>query len=213
MEPLQSTLADLTAAKIVAYYPPPAPDSGSVQGSTDPNVYVNDPNYIKELNRHAFHRYAVDVPNQSAANQLDFAAKQWEANKSATSIPKPGISPVSAYVQFDDTAFDQWWQQYNHDGLGTMGENAPPLFFVKPYPNPPDIKILAEGQQPPPQTAATDGPIGSAVPNNPGVFNSSSADSFPDGYIYAGPTGIYQKHIYTNPFTAGNTRVIWMKLQ
>jgi hypothetical protein len=60
---------------------------------------------------------------------------------------------------------------------------------------------------------ATDGPIGSPAPNNPGVFNPSAADKFPDGYIYAGPTGVYQKHIYSNPFTAGQVRIIWIALQ
>lgn len=213
MTPLTSTLADLTAAKIVEYYPVPTPGISVISGSTDPNVYVQDPNYIKELNRQAYHKYAVDVPNQWAHDRLDFAARQWEANKSATGIPKPGNPPVPAYTVFDDTAFEQWWSQYTHGPENnTHGEDAPPLFFVKPAPLPPDPVIVAVGAPPPPPPA-NDGPIGSPVPNNPGVFNSSSTDNYPDGYVYAGPTGIYQKHIYTNPFTADHLRILWIALQ
>ena len=208
MTPLTSTLADLTAAKLVAYYPVPTPGVPIISGSTDPAVYVQDPNYIKELNRQSYHKYAVDVPNQYAHDRLDFAARQWEANKSATNLPKPGVSPVPAYVVFDDSAFDQWWAQYS----ANPGQDAPLLYFVKPAPLPPDPVIL-NTPTPAPTVAATDGPIGAPVPNNPGVFNSSASDNYPDGYVYAGPTGIYQKHVFTNPFTAGNTRIIWIALQ
>lgn len=214
MQVLASTLADLTAAKLVAYYPVPTPGTTIVQPSTDPAVYVNDPTYIKNLNQQAYQKYAVDVPNQWAHDRLDFAARQWEANKSATSIPKPGTNGVPSYVVFDGNAWEQWWAQYIHAGLGTFGQDAPPLFFVKTAALPPDPVILDASAAPPPPPAS-DGPIGAAVPNNPGVFSSAGpqADNYPDGYIYAGPTGVYQKHIYSNPFTAGNVRVIWVSLQ
>lgn len=211
---LTSTLADLTAAKLVAYYPVPTPGVPIVQPSTDPNVYVNDPSYIKHLNQQAYQKYAVDVPNQWAHDRLDFAARQWEANKSATNIPKPGTNGVPAYVVFDGNAWEQWWAQYTHDGQGTFGQDAPPLFFVKPAPLPPDPIVLA-ASAPPPPPPALDGPIGAAVPNNPGVFSSAGpqADSYPDGYIYAGSTGIYQKHIYATPFTGDHPEVLWIALR
>lgn len=209
MTALTSTLAELTAAKMIAYYPPPAPGVPLVQPSTDPAVYVQDPSYIKNLNEQAYQKYAVDVPNQWAADRFAYAIKQWEAAKSATSIPKP------AYVAFDANAFDQWWSQlqatYNQ-GSPSYGQNAPPLFFVKPAPLPPEPVIIAPTTAPPPPPAM-DGPIGGAVANNPGIFNPSPNDNYPDGYVYAGPTGLYQKHVYNNPFTAGNVRVIWISLQ
>jgi|ERR1051326_1738242 hypothetical protein len=204
---LTSTLADLTAAKLIAYYPVPTPGVPIVQPSTDPQVYVNDPSYIKHLNQQAYQKYAVDVPNQYAHDRLDYAAKLWESNKSATSIPRPGYNGVPVYLAFDVNAFEQWWAQYTEK----MGD-APPLFFVKPAALPPDPVILSNDAKPAP-APATDGPIGSPVPNNPGVFNPSATDNFPDGYVYAGATGIYQKHIYSNPFTAGNVRIIWVALQ
>lgn len=212
MTPLTSTLADLTAAELIAYYPVPAPGITLVQPSTDPSVYVQDPSYIKSLNEQSYQTYAVDVPNQDEANQFAFLAKQWEANKSATAIPKP------SFLIFDGNAFDSWWTMLNAtytQGSPTYGQNAPPLFFVKPAPLPPDPVILPAGTAsapvPPP---ATDGPIGAPAPNNPGVFYSAGAtDTFPDGYIYTGPTGIYQKHIYSNPFTAGQVLIIWVALQ
>lgn len=207
---LTSTLADLNAAKLIAYYPPPTPGAILVQPSTDPSIYVDDPSYIKHLNEQSYQRYAVDVPNQWNANRFAYAAKQWEANKSATNIPRP------SYVAFDAPGFDRWWdmlQATYAPGSPTQGENAPPLFFVKPAPLPPDPVIISEGTEPTPKPPATDGPIGAAVPNNPGVFNPAGQDNYPDGYVYAGPTGIYQKHIYSNPFTAGNVRIIWIALQ
>jgi hypothetical protein len=206
---LTSTLADLTAAKLTSYYAKPLEGVPIVQPSTDPTVYVQDPNYIKNLNKQAYQKYAVDVPNQYEADRFNFRAKQWEANKSATNIPKP------SFLIFDSDAFDRWWTILNltyTDGSPTRGDNAPPLFFVKPALLPPDPVILAAGAPPPPPPA-TDGPIGSPVPFNPGVFNPSATDTFPDGYVYAGVTGIYQKHVYSNPFTAGNVRIIWIGLQ
>lgn len=209
MTPLTSTLADLTAAKLVSYYPPPAPGVPIVQPSTDPAVYVQDPSYIKHLNEQCYQKYAVDVPNQWEADRFNFRAKQWEMSKSAF-LPAP-----PKYVFFDANAFDQWWAQYNatmDQFSAVYGQNAPALFFVKPAPLPPDPVIL-QAAAPPPPAPAMDGPIGAPVPYNAGVFNPSSTDSYPDGYIYAGPTGIYQKHIYNNPFTAGNVRVLWVALQ
>lgn len=209
MTPLTSTIADLTAAKLTAYYPPPTPGVPIVQPSTDPTVYAQDPSYIKHLNEQCYQKYVVDVPNQWEADRYSFRCKQWEMNKSGY-LPAP-----PAYVVFDANAFDQWWEQYNatmQTSSQTYGQNAPPLFFVKPAPLPPTPVIL-QPTAPPPPPAPSDGPIGSPVPNNPGVFNPSSNDNYPDGYVYAGPTGIYQKHVYSNPFTAGNIRVIWIALQ
>ena len=206
---LTSTLADLNAAKLSLYYAAPPPGVPMVEPSTDPHVYVDDPSYIKHLNEQAYQKYAVDVPNRYEADRFNFRAKQWEANKSATSIPKP------SFVIFDATGFDLWWTMLLATytaGSSTQGENAPPLFFVKPAPLPPDPVIVA-ADMPAPPPPATDGPIGSPVPNNPGVFTPSSTDIYPDGYVYAGVTGIYQKHIYSNPFTANQVRVIWIALQ
>lgn len=210
--PLTSTLADLTCPKLEAYYAPPAPLTSFAPGSTDPAVFVQDPNYIKQQNRQNYHRYAVDVPNKWIGDRFDFTCKQWESAK-----PKSVFLPAPPkYLVFDENAFESWWALVlatKDIQSQTFGDDAPPLFFVKPAQLPPDLVILGANSTAP-AAPATDGPIGAAVPNNPGVFNSAGdADKFPDGYIYAGPTGIYQKHIYNNPFTAGQTRVIWIALQ
>lgn len=199
MNALISTLADLSSAKLTAYYAPPPAGAPTTQPSTDPSVYSN-PDFLKQMNAQTLEKYAVDVPNRNAADRYDFLAKQWEQNKS-TSLPAP-----PQYVRFDPGAFDQWWSELQ----ANPGENAPPLFFIKPVPQPPAPQIVAAGAPPPPP--ATDGPIGAPVPGNPNVFNPSSADNYPDGYPYAGPTGVYQKHVYSNPFTADQTRVIWIKI-
>lgn len=200
---LTSTLKALTAAQLVGNYPPPTPGQPIVAPSTDPSVYMGDPNYLKQLNAQFFQKYAVDVPNQNALNRYDFACKQWEQSGKPAMLPPP-----PTYLVFDQRAFDQWWDQYN----ANRGQNAPPLYFIKPAPLPPAPVIVAEDAKPPAQPAL-DGPIGAAVPANPGVFNPSSSDKFPDGWIYAGPTGVYQKHVYSNPFTADQTRVLWVQLQ
>ena len=214
MQQLAKTLHDLTAADLIAYYPPPTPGSTLQQGSTDPAVYVNDPSYIKLLNEQAYWRYAVDVPNRQAADRFSFQAKQWEMNKSIF-LPAP-----PRYVIFDTGAYDQWWAQLQttYDQTSpNYGNNAPPLFFVKPAPLPPDPLILSEGVEGVVAPKATDGPIGLPYEETPGVpsrslFHGSASDNFSDGYIYAGPTGIYQKHQFSNPFSSGNVRIVWMKL-
>jgi hypothetical protein len=199
---LTSTLQALTATQLIEYYPPPAPLGAPLQQpSTDPAVYRDDPNYIKLLNEQMYWKYAVDVPNRYTADRFNFACKQWEMAGKLIFLPLP-----PAYVTFDVNAFDQWWAQY----VAKMGE-APPLFFIKPATLPPPPVILAAGAPPPPP-AATDGPIGAAVPFNPGVFRSAGAlaDRFPDGYLYAGLTGVYQKHVYADPFEACGVRIIWI---
>ena len=213
MQALTSTLADLTAAKLTDWLtqqlpagPPPV-----VQPSTDPAVYRTD-GYIKQLNLQAFNAYIYgsnDVyggmrgANRTAVDRFNFAAKIWE--QGGKSAPPPSW-PAFQYV--DTAAFDLWWATYS----ANPGQNAPDLFFIKNLPALPAVVILGADNATPP-VPATDGPIGAAVPNNPGVFNSSGNDKYPDGYIYAGPTGVYQKHVYSNPFTAGNVRVIWVSLQ
>jgi hypothetical protein len=199
---LTSTLADLTAAKLIAYYPAPAPGVPLVAASTDPATYAGDPSYLKQLNGQALEKYAVDLPNANTAARFDLACKLWETNGKSMTLPTP-----PAYVAFDAQAFDQWWAQYT----AVLGD-APPLYFIKPALLPLPPVILPAGMPPPPPPAY-DGPVGFAAPNNPGVYNPSANDHYPDGYVYAGPTGIYQKHVYSNPFTVGNARVIWVALQ
>jgi hypothetical protein len=196
MTPLTSTLADLTAAKLIAYYPPPPPGVPIVSASTNPSVYASDPTYLEQLNAQSLQKYAVDVPNTNVAATFSFACNTWEQNGKSPTLPAP-----PAYSVFDSQAFNQWWAQYATN-LGT----APHLFFIKPAP------VILPAGMPPPPPPSYDGPIGAPVPNNPGVFNDSPNDPFPDGYVYSGPTGIYQKHVYSNPFTPGNTRVIWISL-
>lgn len=200
MAPLTCTLAELTAAKLIAYYPPPPVGVPMVAPSTDPNVYLGDPNYLKQLNEQSFHKYAVDVPNANTAARFDFACKSWEMNGKHLPLPAP-----PSYSVFDEAAFDQWWAQFT----ANLGE-PPQFYFIKPAPLPPPPVIVPEGSHP--AAPAYDGPIGEAVPGNPGVFTPSAADTYPDGYIYAGPTGTYQKHIYRNPFTPGYVRIVWIAL-
>lgn len=211
-QPLTSTLAALTCPQLEAYYTVPAPLGTIVAGSTDPAVFATE-TYIEQQNAQQYHRYAVDVPNTNTANQYDFTCRTWQ---SAT--PRSSYLPVPpAYVVFDGNAFHTWFTMLNAtytNGSAAFGQAAPPLFFVKPAPLPADPIILAAGVTVAPVAVVTDGPIGAAVANNPGVFNSAGAsDTFADGYVYLGVTGVYQKHIYSNPFTAGLTRVIWIKLQ
>lgn len=199
--PLISTLADLTAAKLIAYYPPPPPGIPLVSPSTDPNVYLGNPNYLKQLNAQSFHKYAVDVPNANLAARFDFLCKTWEMNGKQLPLPAP-----PAYSVFDEEAFDQWWAQFNMNLA-----DAPEFYFIKPAALPSAPVIVAEGAPPPPPPAF-DGPIGEPIAGNPGVFAPSSTDKYPDGYIYVGPTGVYQKHVYRNPFTSGYVRVVWISL-
>lgn len=202
---LTSTLQALTAKQLIDYYPPPAPLAAALQQpSTDPTVYRDNPDYIKLLNEQTYWHYAVDVPNRYAADRFAFACKTWEMQGKSPFLPPP-----PAYVVFDVIAFNQWWTQLKTTQDAT-GE-APPLFFVKPAPLPANPVIVAAGA-PAPTPPAFDGPIGSAVPNNTGLFRSAGppADRFPDGYTYVGPTGVYQKHIYANPFEAGGARIVWI---
>ena len=135
MTPLTSTIADLTAAKLIAYVPPPTPGIPLVAPSTDAAVYMANPSYLKQLNQQAFQRYAIDQPNANAAARFDFACKTWEqSGKNPTAIPQ---WPVYSYL--DQRAFDEWWNVLNSN----LGQDAPPLFFIKLLPAPPPVQLVA----------------------------------------------------------------------
>lgn len=214
MEPLQTTRTDLTEDKLNSYAKagmPIPPQFSPATVSTDPSVFRGD-GYIKALNLTQFigivYGGGIDGKllgtNQKALQAFEFQSHEFAEHKDTAAVP---VMPK--YNIVDLAAFDQWWAQYE----ANMGQDAPPLFFIKPAPALPAVQLVS-ADAPAPVPAATDGPIGAAVTNNPGVFNSSgSGDTYPDGYLYPGPTGIYQKHIYNSPFTAGSTRVIWIKLQ
>jgi hypothetical protein len=223
MDPLTSTLADLTAAKLIAYataaLPPPV---GTLQvPSTDPNVFAGNTNYLKLLMKQADWHYGVDVPNLIALDGgkinggdgkggFVLAADNWEEFGKPTAAPPPAFPSLKF---FDESGFDLWWTQYT--APANQGQDAPPLFFIKPVPALPALVILEAGSNAPPPPPALDGPIGAAVPMNPTVYSPSAADNaqqYPDAAFYAGLTGIYQKHIYSNPFTVNQTRVVWIKL-
>jgi hypothetical protein len=207
---LISSLQALTAAQLIDYYPPPAPLSTVLQQpSTDPAVYRDNPDYIKFLNEQTYWKYAVDVPNRWTADRFNFACKQWEQADRTAAGKSPFLPAPPAYVVFDVDAFNQWWTQLVPALQGT-GE-APPLFFIKPAALPPPPVILPAGiTVPPPPPPATDGPVGAAIPNLPGMFDPGPGDKFPDGYVYAGPTGVYQKHFFGS--IANNVRAVWIAL-
>ena len=107
MTPLTSTLADLTAAKLIAYYPPPAPGVPIAHGIHQPAVYASDPTYFGATQRAVLQKYAVDVPDTNIAATFSFACNTWEQNGKSPTLPAP-----PAYSVFDPQAFNQWWAQY-----------------------------------------------------------------------------------------------------
>ena len=204
---LISSLQALTAQQLIDYYPPPTPLSIVLQQpSNDPAVFRDNPDYIKFLNEQTYWKYAVDVPNRNAADNFSFRSKQWEQAQGGKT---PFLPAPPAYVVFDIDAFNQWWTLLVPTQQ-TTGE-APPLFFVKPATLPPPPVILPAGiTAPPPPPPATDGPVGAAIPNLPAMFDPAPGDKFPDGYVYAGPTGVYQKHFFGS--IANNVRAVWIAL-
>ena len=128
--------------------------------------------------------YAVDVRNANVLADYTTAANNWQTNKvlePAAPLPTP-----PQYVYFDGGAFTQWWADYQAT-IGT-GNNAPPLYFIKPFPNPPDPVILAAGAVTI-AVPALDGPIGAAVPGNPACSRRARATTFRTVTFTRGPRG------------------------
>ena len=195
--PTASSLLSLSIDDMISYYAAPAPIPPTVQPSTDPNVYMNDPNYMKGLNKQFFESYAVEVPNTQAFDTYKTALQNW-------AIMRTGALPTPpSYLKLDDGGFDAWWSAYCV-AYGA-GKDAPAVNFIIPIaPLPPAPEIVA------PVVPTSGSPIGAA--DGGGIFMSSSNDSatrFPDGSIYQDSTGTYVKHIYITPF---GTTVFWNKV-
>src|SRR5207237_492210 len=113
----------------------------------------------------------------------------------------PGVGDLQPfpYLVFDTVSWGQWWKLLLAEyvpGSPTMGQNAPPLFFVKPAILPPDIVILPPTIVPPHGVSGFDGPVGAPEPGNPGVYADATppGQSFNDLAEYDGPTGKYIYH-------------------
>lgn len=191
--PLTSTLANLTAAQLDAYYAPPADIVPITQPATDPAVY-SSPNYIKNLNEQFFEQYAVDVPNQAAYQAYEYSVSQWAQNKTVTLPASP------AYSQISQAAFDAWWSQY----CATIGSGAPPVNFIVPAPQPPAPVILPAAQA----SQVSSDPIGAY--NGANIYQCAPGDTYPNGAIYSDSTGTYRKFVYITPF---GTTSYWLKVK
>jgi len=195
--PTASNLLSLSIDEMISYYAAPVPIPPTVQPSTNPDVYMNDPNYMKGLNKQFFESYAVQVPNTQAFDTYRTALQNWAIMRTGP-LPTP-----PSYVKLDDAGFNAWWAAYCM-AYGA-GKDAPPVNFIIPVaPLPPAPEIVA------PVVPTSGSPIGAA--DGASIFMSSSNDSaarFPDGSIYQDSTGTYVKHIYITPF---GTTVFWNKV-
>jgi hypothetical protein len=220
--PLITTLADLNATVLFAYVSGAVPSRGTIlqPPSTDSSVFAGNTNYLHLLNKQAAQRYQVDVPNSLALDGgtinggdgkggFMLTATNWDNFGRKIGQPPPGAPGGAAwpsFLAFDSAAFDMW------DSMRMANPSAepPPEFYIKNAGFIPPLQLVAEA---PAAAPALDGPIGLPVPNNPGVYNPSSLDGqqYPNNYVYTGPTGVYQKHIFNDPFAPNQTRVIWIK--
>lgn len=205
---LTSTLQDLTAAKLSALYaPPPAYVSGQAPCFSEScfSGTAGD-DYIKRLNRDFIGTYAVNLPNIQAANQYNFAARQWEGavgGKIATALPAPPV-----YVALNLAGWDTAWANYTAQVSRCFtGEDAGKDVCKEPGAllraaivrvPPPFPPVIIDA--PPPASSATS-PIGT---QNGNIFMSSSGDSdqaFPNGSVYVDGTGKqFQKSVFQTPF-------------
>src|ERR1039457_6020809 len=139
---LSVTLKNLTAQMLSDYYTPPATIAPTTQPSVDPTIYVNDPNYIKQLNKQFFQQYSIQVPNQYTHDRYDFATKNWELSGKSSTLP-----PAPQYVQMSDTGFETWWKDYCA-GIVSGAQEAPPqMEFLVNFPQPEPPVILPEPLQ------------------------------------------------------------------
>ncbi len=194
--PLISTLADLTAAKLEAYYAPPAPFVATQSASNDPAQFMTD-TYIKELNRSYMH-HQVDSQNSQAFGNYQTAANNWQfySNKPPT-LPTP-----PQYQEMNDSEFDQWWALYQV-AIG-QGQDAPTPFFVYPMAPLPPPFIVTPIQPPAPAQPAN--PIGNPVASAPGFFYPAIGDQSLNGVTYQDASGKYAKLV--SPFGAA----VWQKV-
>jgi len=234
MTQITSTLADLTAAQLTAFAQanmPIPPAIGNVP-TPDPNNPLDTQqsqllNLRAEVSR-VYGLNGMNGDNQTILNTFSFACHNWQEGGKTADIP---AFPIFKIV--DPQAWLQWWFQLNtvylnsspnYQSVNFIQSMESNKFYIKPAQALPAVIIV--GDAPPTPPPATDGPIGAPVPNNAGLFYSAGAptDLYPDGYLYMGPTGVYQKHVYSPPFTAqpaprrissifgGNPIIVWIKL-
>src|SRR5581483_399818 len=147
--PTASNLLSLSIDEMISYYAAPVPIPPTVQPSTNPDVYMNDPNYMKGLNKQFFESYAVQVPNTQAFDTYRTALQNWAIMRTGP-LPTP-----PSYVKLDDAGFNAWWAAYCM-AYGA-GKDAPPVNFIIPVaPLPPAPEIVA------PVVPTSGSPIGAA---------------------------------------------------
>jgi hypothetical protein len=197
--PTADSVQDLSIAALLSYYAPPAPVAPTVQASTDPNVFMSDPNYMKGLSKQFIEMNNIDAVNMRSFQDYQFRLQTWVNGGKQGPLPDP-----PQYVQIDNGKFDSWWQlncQMQIEGA----QDPPQGNFIVPVAAlaPP---VITPPAAPPP---ATGSPVGAA--NGANNYQCSAADSldrFPDGSTYTDSTGTYTKHVYITPF---GTTVTWNK--
>lgn len=197
--PTADSVQDLGIAALLSYYAPPAAVAPTVQASTDPNVFMNDPGYLKGLSKQFIEMNNIDAVNMRSFQDYQFRLQTWANGGKQGPLPDP-----PQYVQIDSAKFDSWWQL--NCQMQIEGAQDPPQgnFIVQVAALAPPV--IAPPAAPPP---ATGSPIGAADgANNYQCSAADSLDRFPDGSTYTDSTGSYTKHVFITPF---GTTVTWNK--
>ncbi len=150
-------------------------------------------------------KYVVGPYNQKQYSGYQVALNVWNGTygtvPDVTKLPAP-----PSYEGVDAAKFDSALRAWSRDSALNGASEFSDTSFIVAYPAKPAPTIAPAGSTLPVVT----GPIGATVGNNPGVFQSSAADSataYPSGSVYVDrATGsVYQKYI--TPF---NT--FWIQL-
>ena len=187
VQPLVSTLADLTAAQLVKFLKDNAPQRPATDvpafpsGPADTSIYIKMLNY-REGVREVYGSESTDPDpivgdNQKAIDQFAGQAHEWEQHKGTAQIPNwPTLKYVDPIDSTGPGTFNDWWQRYNerYDPASPFfGDDnwtaflAQNQYFKKTAPPLPMVTVLPPAQAPSTPPVNAQNPVGPKVPGAP----------------------------------------------
>lgn len=196
---------------ILAYFTPPTVtgEGVTVQPTNDTQSIAGSSSYLKELNRQAYIA-AVTKHNNDQFSGFDRNLAMWiqtDHMQKEFSV----ACPAPSYWQFDNTGFDNWW----NDAMANGWVFKYPTTFVTPVPALPPVMFIPDIVVMLPQPGI---PIGDSIKDDPGYYKPAPGDVLGANtpYTYPDNSGPLSGHKFMKrlgPFdVASNGGGVWQDL-